>query len=107
MLIQICKAKLNRAKVTSTQIDYHGSLTIDKELLEELNVFDNEKVLVVNLTNENRFETYVIPGERGKREIGLNGGAAKLGKVGDTIGFLAFAIMTEDEAINFKPKIII
>lgn len=106
MLLEICKAKLNRAQVTSVNVEYHGSLTVDQEILERLNIFDNEKILVVNLSNGNRFETYAMAGERGKREIGLNGGAALLGKVGDTIGFASFALMTEEEAKNFIPKIV-
>lgn len=106
MLLNICKAKLNRAKVTSANVEYHGSLTVDQEILERLNIFENEKVLLVNLSNSNRFETYVMAGERGKREIGLNGGAALLGKVGDTIGFASFALMTEEEAKNFTQKIV-
>ncbi|HAF30881.1 MAG TPA: aspartate 1-decarboxylase [Bacteroidales bacterium] len=101
--IILCKAKLNRAKVTQASESYHGSLTIDKEIMDLLKVYPYEKVLVVNIDNGNRFETYLIPGEYGKREIGLNGGAAKLGKVGDTIGFVVFGIYPEEIAIGFKP----
>ena len=105
-MIQLCKAKLQRAVVTDANINYHGSITIDKEILNALNVFEFEKVLVVNFNNGNRFETYVIPGIWGKREICLNGGTAKLGSVGDEVGFLSFKLMSEEEAIEFRPKIV-
>ena len=106
MTITVCKAKLNRARVTSAKVKYRGSLTVDAEILEKLNVYEYEKVLVVNLTNRKRFETYIIGGERGRREIGLNGGAALLGRVGDEIGFVAWAQIDERSANNFKPKVV-
>ncbi len=106
VFIVVCRAKLNRAPVTFSSPDYVGSLTVDEEILERLGVHKYEKVLVVNRTNGNRFETYVLPGQRGKREIGLNGGAALLGKVGDIVGFVAFATIAEAAAVNFKPKVI-
>lgn len=105
-MIQLCKAKLQRAIVTDANVDYHGSITIDKEILTILNVYDYEKVLVVNFNNGARFETYVIPGKWGKRDICLNGGTAKLGSVGDEIGFLCFKSISEKKATNFKPKIV-
>ena len=86
----MCKAKLNKATVTKCKRNYSGSIAIDSRVLKELNIHPYEKVLVVNRNNGNRFETYVVPAEKGVVE--LQGGAALLGKVGDIIGFLAIWI---------------
>lgn len=104
-LVQLCKAKLNKAVVTSANIDYSGSLSIDQDILDYLGVYNYEKVMVVNRDNGQRFETYIMAEKPGSRIIGLNGGAAKLGKVGDTIGFVAFCIVDESNAHLIKPKI--
>ena len=105
-LLNVCKAKLNKCIVTESKSNYSGSLTVDQEILERLNIYNYEKILVVNLSNGKRFETYAISGEYGSRTIGLNGGAAHMGKVGDIIGFVAFASIEEEEIVNFKPKVI-
>lgn len=104
MNIVLCKAKLNKAVVTNCNVNYSGSIAIDSTVLEALKVYPYEKVLVVNRNNGARFETYVIPAERGVIE--LHGGTALLGKVGDTIGFLAFAIVDEAEANKWEPRIV-
>lgn len=104
--LTVCRAKLNRAPVTFSCQDYVGSLTVDVEILEALGVHKYEKVLVVNRTHGQRFETYIIPGERGKREIGLNGGAALLGQVGDVIGFVVFGTINAKAIVHFEPKVV-
>ena len=104
MLIQICKAKLNKAVVTACEQDFSGSIAVDAEVLDVLNIYPYEKVLVVNRCRGHRFETYVVPGKKG--EVVLQGGAALLGEVGDTVGFLCFALMDSEEAGAWKPKIV-
>ena len=106
MKITICKSKLHRARVTDAHVDYDGSLTIDPELMELANIYPYEKILVANINNGNRFETYAIQGKRGEREICLNGAAAKLGRVGDIIIILSFGLIKEEEAKDFKPKFV-
>lgn len=95
------------ARVTESNIHYEGSLTIDEELMDETGMREYERILVGNITNGNRFETYVIKGERGSGSICLNGATARLGEVGDTLIILAFARMDEDEAKEFSPRIIV
>lgn len=101
------KSKIHRAKVTEANLYYEGSLTIDKELMEEANILEYEKVSVVNINNGERFETYVIPGEKGKREICLNGAAARKGAVGDEIIIISYTILDENEVENWKPTLLL
>jgi aspartate 1-decarboxylase len=107
MLIEILKSKIHRAHVTEANIHYTGSLTIDAELMEEVGLREYEKILVGNISNGNRFETYAIRGERGGGSICLNGATARLGEVGDILIVLAFARMDEEEAKHFEPRIIV
>jgi aspartate 1-decarboxylase len=107
MLIEILKSKIHRARVTASNIDYEGSLTIDAELMEEADIREYERILVGNITNGERFETYTIRGEPGSGSICLNGAAARLGEVGDILIILAFARMDEAEAKHFHPRIIV
>lgn len=107
MLLQIIKSKIHRARLTHCDLDYEGSLEIDMDLVEESGMLPYEKILVVNATNGNRLETYVIPGERGSKLFRLNGAAAHLGNVGDVVTIMAFAILNEEEAKTFAPKIIV
>ncbi len=107
MLVGILKSKIHRARVTEANIDYEGSLTIDEELMEEVGIREFEKVLIGNISNGNRFETYVIKGERGSGSVCLNGATARLGEVGDVLIVLAFAQIDEEEAKRFHPKIIV
>jgi len=104
MLITVLKSKLNNAKVTDTQLFYEGSIGIDKDLMKASGLVAGEKVTVLNFNNSNRFETYVIEGLKG--EFSLRGPAAKLGKKGDKLIILAYALMEPSEAKNFKPKIV-
>jgi len=101
------KSKLHRAVVTEANLNYVGSITIDEELLEKVDILPNEKVSIVNNNNGARFETYVIPGERGKREICLNGAAARLVQPGDTVIIISYGMYTNEEAKAYKPKVAI
>jgi aspartate 1-decarboxylase len=85
MIIEVLKSKIHRAKVTQAELNYVGSITIDEDLMDAANIIANEKVQIVNNNNGERFETYVIKGERGTGTICLNGAAARLVQVGDII----------------------
>ncbi len=87
-----CRVKIRNIEVTATNLDYEGSLEIDSEILEKAGIMPGELVQVVNLSNGARFFTYIIAGERGKRECKLQGGAARLGEVGDKLLVMAFEI---------------
>jgi aspartate 1-decarboxylase len=106
MLIQVCKSKITNAVVTKLQEHYEGSITIDFNIMKKVNLYPYEKVLVINQENGERFETYVIKGVAGSRDIILNGPAAKKGKVGDRLIIMGFGILDIKEAKLFKPKII-
>ncbi|MGI6370412.1 MAG: aspartate 1-decarboxylase [Ignavibacteria bacterium] len=101
------KSKIHRAVITQTELHYEGSLTIDKKIMEEADVLELEKVSVVNINNGERFETYVIPGERGSGTICLNGAAARKAIVGDKVIIMTFCDLDETEISNFEPKIIL
>jgi aspartate 1-decarboxylase len=100
------KSKIHRATVTEAELDYVGSITIDKNLLEASGILEYEKVRVVDITNGSRLETYTIAGERGSGIICLNGAAAKLINKGDTVIIMAFADMDEKEAKEYKPTVV-
>ena len=106
MFRQMFKSKIHRAVVTDGNLNYIGSITIDKELMEKADIIDNEKVLVVNITNGARFETYAIPGERGSGIICLNGGGARLTLPGDIVIIISFGLYTKEELKDFKPVIL-
>jgi aspartate 1-decarboxylase len=106
MFLTLMKSKLHRGVVTEANLNYIGSVTIDANLLDEAGILPNEKVQIVNNNNGARFETYVIAGERGTGIICLNGAAARLAQVGDTVIIIAYAIMTADEAQTFKPQVV-
>lgn len=101
------KSKIHKATVTEANLNYVGSITIDEDLMEAVDIYPNEKVQVVNNNNGARLETYVIPGERGSGIICLNGAAARLVQPGDIVIIIAYAVMTEEEARTFQPKIAI
>ena len=107
MKLHVLKSKIHNAIVTSGDLEYEGSITIDSELLEMANMIPNEKVLVVNNNNGERFETYIIKGDRGSREIQLNGAAARCALVGDEVIIMTFAVMEEAEARAYKPMVLI
>ena len=106
MLVHVVKSKIHRATVTEANLNYIGSITIDEDLMDAANIIANEKVSIVNNNNGERFETYVITGERGSGMICLNGAAARLVQPGDIVIIMAFAMMEMEEARIFKPAVI-
>lgn len=106
MLIQVFKSKIHRVRVTQAELNYVGSITLDEELMEAANLIANEKVQVVNINNGERFETYVIKGERGSGMVCLNGPAARKAQVGDVVIVISYATMDFEEAKQFKPRIV-
>lgn len=106
MYITILKSKIHKAVITEININYDGSLTIDEELMEEVDLYPGEKILVANISNGQRFETYVIPGKRGSRIICLNGAAARLGSVGDLITIFSFCSIPVEDVKIHRPKCI-
>ena len=106
MLIEVCKSKIHRAKITQAELHYVGSITIDADLLDAANLIENEKVQIVNINNGERLETYVIRGERGSGQICLNGAAARLAQVGDLVIIIGYAQMDFEEAKTFKPSLV-
>jgi aspartate 1-decarboxylase len=106
MDIEVLKSKIHRVKVTEANADYIGSITIDEDLMDAVNIIENEKVLVANIDNGNRFETYVIKGERGSGIICLNGATARLVEVGNLLIIMSFATLEFEKAKKFKPWVI-
>jgi aspartate 1-decarboxylase len=106
MLIHVVKSKIHRVKVTGADLNYIGSITIDEDLMEAASIVEGEKVQVVNNNNGERFETYVIPGPRNSGEITLNGAAARKVAPGDILILITYALMTPEEAKNFKPSLV-
>jgi aspartate 1-decarboxylase len=104
MLIQVCRAKIHRARVTDANLDYEGSISIGPDLLAASSIQPFERVQVVNVNNGERFETYVIKGRAG--EICLNGPAARLGQIGDLVLIIAYGLVELDKASEVKPLII-
>ncbi|WP_027339879.1 aspartate 1-decarboxylase [Halonatronum saccharophilum] len=100
------KSKLHKARVTEANLNYEGSITIDEDLMEEADIFANEKVQIVNNNNGERIETYVIPGERGSGVICLNGAAARKAEVGDTIIIISYGLVDDKEARSLNPKVV-
>ncbi len=106
MFIQVLKSKIHRAKITQTELDYVGSITIDEDLMELANLIEGEKVLIVNNNNGERLETYAIAGVRGSGMICLNGAAARKAAKGDIVIILSFAMMEFEEAKKFTPSLV-
>jgi len=106
VLICILKSKIHRATVTGAEINYMGSISIDKNLMEHAKILPYEKVLVVSLDSGERLETYVIEGERNSGEICINGAAARRISKGEKIIILSFAYIEEKEAPDYRPKIV-
>ena len=105
MTVTVLKSKLHRIRVTEAKLDYTGSLTIDEDLMDAVGMINYEKILVANVDNGERFETYAIRGPRGSGVCCLNGAAAHKGKVGDLLIVMSWAQMQEDEARLFSPCI--
>ncbi len=106
MMIEVLKSKLHMVTVTEANINYMGSITIDEDLMDAAGLIAGEKVQVVNNNNGERFETYVIRGERGSGCICLNGAAARKVLVGDTVIIMSYALMDLEEARTFKPYVV-
>jgi aspartate 1-decarboxylase len=106
MQIEVLKSKIHRVRVTDANLDYIGSITIDEDLMDAANIIVHEKVAIVNNNNGERFETYVIKGERGSGIICLNGAAARKVQRGDVVIIMAYAIMDFEEAKTFEASII-
>ncbi|WP_309919192.1 MULTISPECIES: aspartate 1-decarboxylase [unclassified Arcicella] len=106
MFLHVMKSKLHRVKITQAELNYVGSVTIDEDLMDAANLIENEKVQIVNNNNGERFETYVIKGERGSGTVCLNGAAARRAQVGDIVIIIAYAIMTDEEARVHKPSLV-
>lgn len=106
MWLEVLKSKIHRATVTDADLNYEGSITIDEDLIDAVGMIIHEKVAVVNNNNGERFETYVIRGERGSGTICLNGAAARKVQKGDVIIIMSYAFMSPEEAMNFEPSVI-
>lgn len=106
MLLNIFKGKIHRATVTEANLNYVGSITIDLDLMEASGIIAGERVQIVNNNNGARLETYVIEGPRGSGVVCLNGAAARLVQVGDTVIIIAYCWISEEEAKVFKPKVV-
>lgn len=103
MFLHIHKSKIHRVRVTEANLNYVGSITIDEALMEAANLYEGEKVQIVNNNNGERIETYVIKGARGSGMICLNGAAARKAEVGDIVIIISYALMTPEEAKVYKP----
>ena len=104
--IEVIKSKIHRVTVTQADLNYVGSITIDEALLEAANIIEGEKVQIMDINNGERFETYVIKGERASGCICLNGAAARKVHTGDIVIIMAYALMTPEEAESWKPKVV-
>ena len=107
MFLKVLRSKIHRATITEASVDYIGSITIDQDLMDAAGLVHGESVLVADLTDGARFETYVIPGLRGSGVICVNGAAARLVSVGDLVIIMAFAYVTPEEAKNLAAQIIL
>jgi aspartate 1-decarboxylase len=107
MLIKLLKAKIHHATVTMTDANYHGSITIDRDLLGASGLLPNEAVIVADCENGNRFETYVIPGDRGSGIIGINGAAARLSHAGNRVIIMAFSMVEPSEVEKHSSRTVI
>lgn len=106
MMVEVMKSKLHCARVTEANLNYMGSITIDEDLMDAVNLIAGEKVYIADNNNGERFETYVIKGERGSGCVCLNGAAARKVQVGDVVIIMSYALMDFDEAKTFKPMIV-
>lgn len=106
MLIDLLKSKIHRATITDANLNYIGSITIDEDLMDAVNLVENERVHIYDINNGERFDTYVIKGQRGSGVIAINGAAARKVAPGDLAIIVSYGSMTPEEARNFKPAII-
>lgn len=106
MTVEVLKSKLHNVQVTEANLNYIGSITIDEDLMDAADLIAGERVYIVNNNNGERFDTYIIKGERGSRCICLNGAAARKVQVGDTVIIMAYAQMDIEEARHFRPSVV-
>jgi len=106
MQIEVLKSKIHRATLNEADLNYIGSVGIDEDLMDAVNLIENEKVHIYNINNGERLETYVIKGERGSGTISLNGAAARKAAIGDKVIIVSYATLDFEEAKTFKPLII-
>ena len=106
MQIHVVKSKIHRVKVTSADLNYIGSITIDEDLMDAANIVQGEKIQIVNNNNGERLETYAIPGPRNSGEIILNGAAARKVAPGDVLILITYAMMNIEDAKKFKPSLV-
>ncbi|WP_026462287.1 aspartate 1-decarboxylase [Adhaeribacter aquaticus] len=106
MLIEVLKSKIHRVKVTQAELHYVGSVTIDEDLIDAANMVENEKVTIVNINNGERFETYIIKGERGTGTVCLNGPAARKVQVGDVVIIFSYGQIDFSKAKEHKPTLV-
>jgi len=107
MFFTMLKSKLHNVTVTGVALEYEGSLTMDSQLMEAVKILPYERILVANLANGNRFETYAIPAEGGSGTICLNGAAAYKGSAGDRLIIFTFCMVSEEEAVHHRPLILL
>ncbi len=105
MIIEVLKSKIHRAKITQTELHYVGSITLDEDLMDAANLIENEKVQIVNINNGERFETYVIKGDRGSGMVCLNGPAARKAQRGDLVIVISYCQMDFEEAKKHQPTL--
>ncbi len=106
MRIEVLKSKIHRATITVSDLNYIGSIGIDENLMDAVNLIENEKVHIYNITNGERLETYVIKGQRGSGIISLNGAAARKAAIGDNIIIVSYASVEFEKAKTYKPLIV-
>ncbi len=106
MLLEFLYAKIHRATVTDANLNYVGSITIDKDILTKANLAEGQKVDILNINNGERFQTYIIAGKAGNKDFCLNGAAARKAQIGDKIIICSYALMTQEEAKIFTPSIV-
>ena len=107
MFRTMMNAKIHRATITQADLNYVGSITIDEDILDAVGMLPNEKVTICNNNNGNRFETYIIKGERGSGVICVNGAAARLVQKGDVIIIISYALVPDEKAATHKPRVAI
>ncbi|MBP1761757.1 MAG: Aspartate 1-decarboxylase [Firmicutes bacterium] len=106
MFRYMLKSKIHRAVVTDANLNYVGSITLDRDLMDAANIIENEKVTIVNNNNGERFETYVIEGERGSKTVCLNGAAARKVQRGDVVIILTYTLLSDEECKGYKPALV-
>jgi len=105
MFRTMMKGKIHQARVTEANLNYVGSITIDEEILEQVDILPHEKVQIVNNNNGNRLETYVIPGKKGSGVVCLNGAAARMVQPNDIVIIISYALVSSEELATYKPKV--